>query len=77
MAQLISIVVMQREGEEYFYFSSTTLNTLNIDDVYFTIELDGKWGIMDSNFNIVMPDMNSPFVEFRGKKIRIKNGNVT
>lgn len=54
-----------------------TLGSRSIDDTYFTIKLDGKWGVMDSKFNIIMPDINNRFVEFKGKKIYIKNGDVT
>jgi len=32
---------------------------------------------MDLNFNMIIPDSNKRFVEWKGKRIYIKDGNVT
>jgi|GEM_PF-902155 len=54
-----------------------TLGSYNISDVYFTVKVDNKWGISDSNFNIIMPELNNQYIKLKGKKLYIKNGDVT
>jgi hypothetical protein len=58
-------------------FSQPILESSHINDVYFTIKLDNTWGIMDSDFNVIMPNSNNGFVEFNDMKIYIKEGDVT
>jgi hypothetical protein len=68
---------MRRWGSEIDGFSQQTFGNENLKDVYFTIKLNNKWGIMDLDFNVIMPTLNHRFVEFRDKKIYLKGGNVT
>lgn len=44
---------------------------------FYTVKKYGKWGLMDSDFNIVMPEEGNKYVLFRNKKIYIKEGRVT
>jgi len=67
----------RRWGRKIDGYHQQTLGESHIKDVYFTVKLDDKWGIMDSDFNVIMPDVNNHFVEFNGMKIYIKNGKVT
>jgi hypothetical protein len=44
---------------------------------FFTVMLDGRWGIMDSDSNVIMPDGNVSYIIYKGMKLYIKNGRVT
>ena len=44
---------------------------------FYTVNLDGPWGIMDSDFNIIMPEGNVQYVVYKGMKLYIKNGRNT
>lgn len=67
----------RRWGTAKEHYWQQTLGSTKREDVYFTIELNNKWGIMDLDFNMIMPEMNNHFVEFKGKRIYIKNGGAT
>ena len=68
---------VRRWGTSINGFCQQFLGNSDIKDIYFTIETENKWGIMDYKFNIIMPNRNNHFVVFNDMKIYIKDGNVT
>lgn len=44
---------------------------------FYTVNLDGRWGIMDSDFNIIMPDGDVNYIIYKGMKLYIKKGRNT
>ena len=44
---------------------------------FYTVNLDGPWGIMDSDFNIIMPDGDVNYIIYKGMKLYIKKGRNT
>lgn len=68
---------MRRWGSKFDGHNQRTHGSLHIKDVYFTIKLGSKWGIMDTNFNVKMSNMNNHYVVFNDIKIYIKDGDVT
>lgn len=67
----------RRWGTEKMGYWQQSLGNTNLKDVYITVELNNFWWILDLEFNLFMPDKNNRYVEFKGKRIFIKNGDVT
>lgn len=44
---------------------------------FYTVKVDGQWGLMDSDFNIIMPEGDVQYVVYKGMKLYIKNGRNT
>jgi len=44
---------------------------------FYTVNLDGRWGIMDSEFNIIMPVGDGNHIIYKGVKLYIKKGRIT
>lgn len=43
---------------------------------FYTVNKDGKWGIMNNDLEVVMPEDGQNYVVYRNRKIYIKNGWV-
>lgn len=67
----------RRWGTEKMGYWQQSLGDTKLEDVYITVKLNDFWWILDLEFNLFMPDKNNRFVEFKGKRIYIKNGDVT
>ena len=63
------------EINEYLENQKTLSSELYID--FYTVNKDGQWGLMDSNFNIIMPEPGANYVIYKGIKLFIKEGRVT
>lgn len=61
----------QRDNEEDG-FMQRSIGCSSKENVYFTVQQNSVWGIMDLDFNIIMPKNNEDFIEYRGKKIYIE-----
>lgn len=44
---------------------------------FYTVRKFGQWGLMNSDFNVIMPEDGKRYVEYRGTKVYIKDGKVT
>lgn len=44
---------------------------------FYTVKKDGQWGLMISNFEVIMPETGNQFVVHRGAKIYIRDGKIT
>ncbi len=69
-------------GEEGVFYISQHVGVVikavrNSSVRFYTVNLDGRWGIMDSEFNIIMPEGDVQYVVYKGMKLYIKNGRNT
>ena len=71
------IFAMRRWGSKFDGHNQRTNESSDIKDIYFTIKLGSRWGIMDTNFNVKMSNKNNNYVVFNDIKVYIKDGNVT
>lgn len=67
----------RRWGSAKLGYSQHSIGKASNSEVYFTVMVNNQWGIMDIDFNIFMPTMKNRFVEYKGNKIYILNGDVT
>jgi hypothetical protein len=44
---------------------------------FYTVKKDGRWGLLNTDLDIIMQEDKKPFVIYRGKRIYIKDGRVT
>ena len=44
---------------------------------FYTVNFNGRWGIMDSDFNVIMPDGDVNYIICQGMKLYIKKGRNT
>jgi hypothetical protein len=44
---------------------------------FYTVKINEKWGIIDDNFNIIMPELKNRYITYAGYDTYIKDGRIT
>lgn len=67
----------RRWGSAKQGYAQQSIGKDSTSEVYFTVRVNHQWCVMDMDFNIYVPIEKRRFVEYKGYKIYISNGDVT